>query len=135
MFLTAKQRENLGIVDDDEGFEKAVLANGVCNGKSKRISSLRTKNLPPQYKTNSAKENVCLKHVEQFCIQFEAEHPNRMKKMKKLFICPLNECGIPKFVCCTVRPSRAPYETLYYAKSIAHFFAGFLEFEPLGEFA
>jgi hypothetical protein len=44
---------------------------------------------------------------------------------------PANECGVPKFVCSTLRPSLPPCSELYSLETCAKFVSEFLTYEPL----
>jgi len=44
---------------------------------------------------------------------------------------PLNECGVPKFICTTLRPSLPPFPQLYTLDGCAKFVSEFLTYEPL----
>lgn len=46
-------------------------------------------------------------------------------------LCPKNECGIMKFVCTTLRPTKLPYTELYEWKDCAEFISNYLEYEEL----
>jgi hypothetical protein len=46
---------------------------------------------------------------------------------------PLNECGVPKFVCTTLRPSLPPFPELHILEGCAKFVSEFLTYEPLEE--
>jgi hypothetical protein len=46
---------------------------------------------------------------------------------------PLNECGVPKFVCTTLRPSLPAFPELHTLEGCAKFVSEFLTYEPLEE--
>lgn len=46
---------------------------------------------------------------------------------------PLNECGVPKFLCTKLRPSLPAFPELYTLEGCAKFMAEFLTYEPLEE--
>jgi len=128
MFLSLKHREELGLKEPVvEGVEATVLPNGVTSTKDARIKKLRPKDVESSFNLNTEKEDALLKYLERFVTAFQRSHHSR----KQLFIAPYNECGIPKFVCTTIRPTKMPHVEMYHAKSCAKFVAGFLEFEPL----
>jgi hypothetical protein len=52
---------------------------------------------------------------------------------RPLLLCPLNECGVRKFVCTTVRPTKLPYNSIYDLKTSAEFLADFIEYLPLDD--
>ncbi|KAG8437291.1 hypothetical protein GDO86_008119 [Hymenochirus boettgeri] len=82
---------------------------------------------PPSYKTNSEKEQMLLKLAENFWHQYTHLYPER----KPLFLCPLNECDVEKFVCTTMRPTLLPYSELYNWNQCAQFVCEYLTMEPL----
>jgi hypothetical protein len=44
---------------------------------------------------------------------------------------PLNECGIEKCICTTIRPSHSDYVEFFQWESCASFLANFITYEPL----
>lgn len=83
--------------------------------------------LPNSYRTNSRKENEALLFVQNFVRQYRHLYNNR----KPLFINPPNECGVPKFVCTTVKPTLLPYKQLYDHGPLSAFVADYLTYEFL----
>lgn len=103
-----------------------------ANAKAQRVSfTIRTKvsTLPSSYSSTSDKEAKTLEYVESFRAQFIELYPQR----RPLLLTPVNECGVNKFVCTTVRPTMTEYSELYDAGSCARFVADFLKYEPLRE--
>uniref|UniRef100_A0A8C5IG27 Dynein regulatory complex subunit 7 n=1 Tax=Junco hyemalis TaxID=40217 RepID=A0A8C5IG27_JUNHY len=90
-------------------------------------SSIDTSNLPSSYKTNSRQEKKLLQLADHFLQQYSHLCPDR----KPLFIHPLNECGVQKFVSTTVRPTLLPYPDMYYWSGCASFVSNYLIMEPL----
>jgi len=84
------------------------------------------KKLPASYKTSSPKEELLLQHISEFEQQFISIYGNRY-----LFLCPPNECGIPKFLPTTVHPCHLLYKELYDFHTCAEFVADFLNYEEL----
>ncbi|XP_063801875.1 dynein regulatory complex subunit 7 isoform X2 [Pseudophryne corroboree] len=82
---------------------------------------------PLSYTSNSPQEQMLLNLSENFWRQYTHLYPDR----KPLFICPLNECGVQKFVCTTMCPTLLPYPELYNWSECAHFVSEFLTMEPL----
>ncbi|XP_069822533.1 dynein regulatory complex subunit 7 isoform X3 [Dendropsophus ebraccatus] len=82
---------------------------------------------PLSYTENSPKEQTLLNLAENFCRQYTHLYPDR----KPLFRSPLNECGVEKFVCTTLRPTLLPYPDLYNWAECANFVSEFLTMEPL----
>ncbi|XP_034644562.1 dynein regulatory complex subunit 7 isoform X2 [Trachemys scripta elegans] len=90
-------------------------------------SSIDTSQLPASYKTNSAKEQMLLQLADNFHRQYAHLCPDR----QPLFLHPLNECGVEKFVSTTVRPTLQPYPELYNWDGCAQFVSDYLTMEPL----
>lgn len=84
-------------------------------------------NYPDTYNSNTKKEELVLEYVENFQKQFQYIYRDR----KPLFMSPYNECGIPKFVCSTIRPTSLKFSRLYDWQECAEFVSDFLEFQPL----
>ena len=121
-------------IDRKRSFETAMEEDiistfkGVVNTKCARMDKLSVSNtLASSYTSNTNKEELCLEYVENFYSQFKKLFPER----PALFICPLNEAKIPKFVCTTVRPSLLPYRDLYDYGRCATFVSNIIEYEPL----
>ncbi|XP_050760112.1 dynein regulatory complex subunit 7 [Gymnogyps californianus] len=90
-------------------------------------SSIDTSQLPSSYKTNSLKEKKLLHMADHFLQQYTHLCPDR----KLLFLHPVNECGVEKFVSTTVRPTLLPYTELYHWDGCASFVSDYLTMEPL----
>ncbi|NXF50105.1 DRC7 protein, partial [Oceanites oceanicus] len=90
-------------------------------------SSIDTSQLPSSYKTNSLKEKKLLHIADHFLQQYTHLCPDR----KPLFLHPVNECGVEKFVSTTVRPTLLPYTELYHWDGCARFVSDYLTMEPL----
>ncbi|NWX28994.1 DRC7 protein, partial [Notiomystis cincta] len=89
--------------------------------------SIDTSHLPSSYKTNSWQEEELLQLADHFVQQYTHLCPDR----KPLFIHPLNECGVQKFVSTTVKPTLLPYPEMYYWSGCASFVCDYLIMEPL----
>ncbi|NXU27945.1 DRC7 protein, partial [Thalassarche chlororhynchos] len=89
--------------------------------------SIDTSQLPSSYKTNSLKEKKLLHIADHFLQQYTHLCPDR----KPLFLHPVNECGVKKFVSTTVRPTLLPYTELYHWDGCASFVSDYLTMEPL----
>ncbi|XP_023065619.1 dynein regulatory complex subunit 7 isoform X2 [Piliocolobus tephrosceles] len=83
--------------------------------------------LPVSYKTNTPKEEHLLQVADNFSRQYSHLCPDRVP----LFLHPLNECEVPKFVSTTLRPTLMPYPELYNWDSCAQFVSDFLTMVPL----
>ncbi|CAN2389309.1 Dynein regulatory complex subunit 7 [Pristimantis euphronides] len=82
---------------------------------------------PSSYTQNCPKEQVLLDMAENFCRQYKHLYPNR----KPLLMSPLNECGVKKLVCSTLRPTLLPYPELYHWQQSAQFVSEYLTMESL----
>ncbi|XP_063052999.1 dynein regulatory complex subunit 7 [Engraulis encrasicolus] len=85
------------------------------------------KNCPHTYKTNTKKEKILIALAENFRRQYAHIYPDR----KPLLLCPLNECGVEKFVSTTLRPTVLSYPVFFSWEGCANFVADFLSLEPL----
>ncbi|KAL2093675.1 hypothetical protein ACEWY4_010987 [Coilia grayii] len=82
---------------------------------------------PQSYKRSSLKEKQLIALAENFWRQYTHIYPDR----KPLLLCPLNECGVEKFVSTTLRPTVLPYPVLFNWEGCANFVSDFLSLEPL----
>ncbi|NWU89345.1 DRC7 protein, partial [Upupa epops] len=127
---TEEELKSLEISDSPQDLEK-VSVEQVCIPSDVPIdfdwSSIDTSQLPPSYKTNSVKEEKLLRVAEHFLQQYTYLCPDR----QLLFLYPLNECGLKKFVSTTVRPTLLPYTELYHWSGCASFVSDFLTMQPL----
>ncbi|NWS31110.1 DRC7 protein, partial [Polioptila caerulea] len=113
---------------DDLEIDETVENASVTSDKSDfDWSSIDTSQLPSSYKTNSWQEKELLQLADHFSQQYTHLCPDR----KPLFIHPVNECGVQKFVSTTVRPTLLPYPDLYYWSGCASFVCDYLIMEPL----
>ncbi|NXW02314.1 DRC7 protein, partial [Fregetta grallaria] len=103
------------------------LSASSCPGSDFDWSSIDTSQLPSSYKTNSLKEKKLLHITDHFLQQYTHLCPDR----KPLFLHPVNECGVEKFVSTTVRPTLLPYTELYHWDGCARFVSDYLTMEPL----
>uniref|UniRef100_A0A7N5KI75 Dynein regulatory complex subunit 7 n=1 Tax=Ailuropoda melanoleuca TaxID=9646 RepID=A0A7N5KI75_AILME len=83
--------------------------------------------LPLSYQSNTLKEEHLLEVADNFARQYSHLCPDRVP----LFLHPLNECEVPKFVSTTIRPTLMPYPELYNWDSCAQFVSDFLSMVPL----
>ncbi|XP_035192369.1 dynein regulatory complex subunit 7 isoform X4 [Oxyura jamaicensis] len=90
-------------------------------------NSIDISQLPSSYKTNSPREKKLLRIADHYLQQYTHLCPDR----KPLFLYPVNECGIKKFVSTTVRPTLLPYTELYHWDGCASFVCDYLTMEPL----
>ncbi|XP_032280441.1 dynein regulatory complex subunit 7 isoform X2 [Halichoerus grypus] len=83
--------------------------------------------LPLSYQSNTLREEHLLQVADNFARQYSHLCPDRVP----LFLHPLNECEVPKFVSTTIRPTLMPYPELYNWDSCAQFVSDFLSMVPL----
>ncbi|KAK6999816.1 dynein regulatory complex subunit 7 [Biomphalaria glabrata] len=95
--------------------------------KKKSIEIFDPDLFPTSYKDNLPKELVILQYAESFRRQYVHLYRDR----KPLFLSPVNECIVEKFVCTTIRPSQLPFKELYNWDGAAEFVADYLNFETL----
>ncbi|XP_070254043.1 dynein regulatory complex subunit 7 isoform X1 [Myotis yumanensis] len=88
-----------------------------------------TSMLPASYQSNTPKEE----HLLQVAVNFSCQYSHLCPDRVPLFLYPLNECEVPKFVSTTIRPTLMPYTELYNWDSCAQFVADFLSMEPLAD--
>ncbi|XP_063724465.1 dynein regulatory complex subunit 7-like isoform X2 [Symsagittifera roscoffensis] len=120
----------------DENGESAVIEPNeppkrVLVAESKKPfkppDGLRVKDLPLSYRSNSQKEELIIEYAENFRRQYVHLYRDR----KPLLLSPLNEAGVQKFVCLTVRPTLLPYKVLWDYDQAAVFVSDYLSFEKL----
>ncbi|XP_006641383.1 dynein regulatory complex subunit 7 [Lepisosteus oculatus] len=90
-------------------------------------SSIDLSEFPSSYKENSSQEKLLLAIADNFRSQYAHLYPDR----KPLFLNPLNECGVEKFVSTTLRPTLLSYPELYSWGGCACFVSEYLSVEPL----
>ncbi|KAM9269024.1 dynein regulatory complex subunit 7-like [Cariama cristata] len=129
-----EQREELKaleVSDNLQDVEMKVSVERVCAPSDVPSdfdwSSIDTSQLPSSYKTNSLKEKKLLRIADHFLQQYTHLCPDR----KPLFLHPVNECGVEKFVSTMVRPTLLPYPELYDWDGCASFVSNYLTMEPL----
>ncbi|XP_044116344.1 dynein regulatory complex subunit 7 isoform X1 [Neovison vison] len=89
--------------------------------------SIDISKLPLSYRSNTLKEEHLLQVADNFARQYSHLCPDRVP----LFLHPLNECQVPKFVSTTIRPTLMPYPELYNWDNCAQFVSDFLSMVPL----
>ena len=104
------------------------------NGKKLRVEHCTTSNgkeYPVKVRTrllkNTEREQKILTYVNDFKRKFPEFYPHR----RELLLDAKNECGVSKFVCTTVRPSKLDYTSLYDLRPCCEFVANYLEYEEL----
>ncbi|XP_030617526.1 dynein regulatory complex subunit 7-like [Delphinapterus leucas] len=89
--------------------------------------AIDTSKLPLSYQSNTPKEEHLLQVADNFSRQYSHLCPDRVP----LFLYPVNECNVPKFVSTTIRPTLMPYPELYNWDTCAQFVSDFLSAVPL----
>jgi hypothetical protein len=79
------------------------------------------------YTSNTSKEEAVLEHVKDYERQFMLTYESD----RQLLLHPKNECGVEKFICSTVRPTKMPFLELYDWNICSEFVSGFIEYEEL----
>ncbi|XDV26584.1 hypothetical protein PO909_030240, partial [Leuciscus waleckii] len=82
---------------------------------------------PSSYKENCSQEKLILAIAENFRQQYAFVYPYN----KPLLLCPVNECGVQKFVSTTLRRTLLPYPELYNWEGCASFVSDYLSLELL----
>ncbi|KAM9856048.1 dynein regulatory complex subunit 7 [Aulostomus maculatus] len=82
---------------------------------------------PEPYRRNSSEEAQLLTIADNFLCQYSQLYPDR----KPLLLCPVNECGVKKFVSTSLRPTATSHPNLHTWEGCASFVADFLSLEHL----
>ncbi|EKX54525.1 hypothetical protein GUITHDRAFT_100002 [Guillardia theta CCMP2712] len=90
-----------------------------------RMQTIQPEDLSASYSANSNEELLVLEYVENFRRQFVQLYPHR----KELLLSPRNECGVEKFICTTVRPTKMEYNEIYDLESCALFVSEHIKYE------
>ena len=83
--------------------------------------------MPASYVSTTDKEDKIISYARDFDKTFTELYPHR----HQLLLLPLNECGIQKFICTTVRPTQLHHTDLYDLDGCAQFVANFIKYETL----
>ncbi|XP_038124475.1 dynein regulatory complex subunit 7-like [Cyprinodon tularosa] len=83
--------------------------------------------MPESCRINSPKEEQLLETADNFHQQYVLLHPDS----KPLLLCPVNECGVRKFISTTVQPVASNLGDLFYWQDCSSFVADFLSLRPL----
>ena len=113
-----------------EGGDDALSSHaGATNPKLGRCLAVeaRRDKAAPSFRANSSREAAALQYADDFRITFSQIHPQR----RPLLLERPNECGVPKLVVSTVRPTKLPYSMLYDWHGVARFVSEFVSYEPL----
>ena len=96
-----------------------MTAEARVSTKAKRLSLIDPSTLSVTAQRNTLKEALVLEYAANFQAQFRELYPER----RPLLLCPLNEGGVRKFVCTSLRPAPPPSRELYEAAACARFLA------------
>lgn len=77
------------------------------------------------YYYNEIKEDITLKYVEDFNIQYKNLYPSK----PKLLLSPHNEFGQRKFISSFIKPTLLPYDELYDVKKCSNFISDHITYE------
>ncbi|KAL4859287.1 Dynein regulatory complex subunit 7 [Chlorella vulgaris] len=94
-----------------------------------RHAMLMASKLPPPYTRHTPREQQLLAAADAFCARWQADPcaAGRLPPCVSL----LNECGVQKTVCTTLRPTQLPHIDLQDLDTITQFVAEFVKCEPL----
>lgn len=128
-----KRLENILVNNAEEDQSDAQTTQGgedleTGDTKYTLLESIKVEQYPKDCFRNTLKEETILEYVESFRRQFSQLFPHR----HELLLCPMNEFGLRKFVCSTIRPTLCPH--LWDMEDAAHFVSDFIEFHcfPVG---
>ncbi|XP_010772162.1 coiled-coil domain-containing protein lobo homolog, partial [Notothenia coriiceps] len=82
---------------------------------------------PESYRVNSPDQIRLLAIADNFQRQYSLLYPDR----KPLLLCPVNECGVRKFVSMTLRPTPTVFPEIFAWEGCASLVADFLSLDPL----
>ncbi|KAF1372807.1 hypothetical protein PFLUV_G00253700 [Perca fluviatilis] len=115
--------------EDDDRELKETLSNLHVSAPQELLLKLDKADelYPESYRVNSPDEIRLLAIADNFQRQYSHLFPSR----KPLLLCPVNECGVKKFVSMTLRPTPTVYPELFTWEGCASFVANFLSLDPL----
>ncbi|KAI6645898.1 hypothetical protein LOD99_13156 [Oopsacas minuta] len=87
----------------------------------------KSKTIPASYTTNNESEEKALS----FANNFKRQYMHLYQDRKPLFLSPLNEHGIGKMVCTSLRPTQLKFKRLYDFDLCAQFVADYLTYQFL----
>lgn len=99
------------------------------DAKLVRIARIDQALLPQTYSSLSSREELLLDYVGNFETTFLTMNPSR----KPIFLAPMNECGVHKFLPTTLRPAILADPSLTSARALASFVASSVNYEPLAK--
>ncbi|XP_067361429.1 dynein regulatory complex subunit 7 isoform X2 [Channa argus] len=115
--------------EEEDGQLKQSLSNVNVSAADELLwDQDKVENLCPEtYRINSPDEIRLMAIADNFQCQYLHLYPER----KPLLLCPVNECGVKKFVSMTLRPTPPTYPELLTWEGCASFVAGFLSLDLL----
>ncbi|XP_053534210.1 dynein regulatory complex subunit 7 [Ictalurus punctatus] len=113
--------------DGEEKKEGEEVEEGERTVLSEQKPKLDQAECPVSYSENSAEEKLLVSMAEDLHARYSSQYPDR----KPLLLCPVNEFGVKKFVCTTLRRIPIPYRELYAWQGCASFISDFLTLELL----
>ncbi|XP_049609559.1 dynein regulatory complex subunit 7 isoform X1 [Syngnathus scovelli] len=119
--------ETLVESSNEEQAENEVEQAGEADDVLAVCDFLSSPPLPESYRCNSVEEVRLLAIADNFQRQYSLLCPER----KSLLLCPINECGVQKFVSTTLRPTMTSHPELLNWEGCASFVADFLSLNPL----
>jgi len=114
-------------VEGLEGLKKSLNAINVKAPNMIGDIKIDISEFPNSYKENGVKEREILQIAENFRRQYIHLYRDR----KPIYVTPLNECGVDKLVCMTLRPTLLPYIELHTWDGASDFVADYLNYEAL----
>lgn len=90
-------------------------------------SQIEDAEYPSSYKHNTEKEMLVVAYAE----NYRRQYVHLFRDRQPLLLCPLNECGIEKFVCTTICPTLLPFKELYHWQGCAEFVSDYLTLQQL----
>ncbi|EGD78866.1 hypothetical protein PTSG_11788 [Salpingoeca rosetta] len=134
----AKSSVDVIVDDDDDDLDDEEYESETMKARADAIEDLmqgmnqlpfqrQEPEYPDTYRINSEKEIATLAIVRNFERQFKSLYKQR-KPLSTIFP---NECGVEKFLCTTVRPTKLQYRELDRHDGIAAFVADYIGYDQL----
>lgn len=107
--------------------------DGRISTKESRLKALKKKGIPDEpcfkpYISNSAKEQECIDYLQDYEIDFVTNNP---EWKDRLYLTAMNDHGVQKAVCTTLRPTLSNHTELHDVRKANKLLSQFLTFEPL----
>ncbi|KAK6479943.1 dynein regulatory complex subunit 7 [Huso huso] len=125
--------ENMGIEQADQELQELEESLSKIQVTTSQITlcvdkpEINLSEFSSSYTENTPKEKLLLSFAENFRYQYCHLYQDR----KPLFLNPMNECGVEKFVSTTLRPTLLPYTEMYSWDGCASFVSDYLRMVPL----